>query len=91
VAATTAGGAILGLSTLSFVDEPGDHLKNILFGGAIGLIIGVAVVAYSQAQGSQEAIETTQFYPLEELEQTSPTYVSQVISAPYSLNWSFRF
>jgi hypothetical protein len=47
------GGAILGLSTLSFVDEPGDHLKNIVIGGSIGIIIGVAVVAYSQATKSQ--------------------------------------
>jgi hypothetical protein len=49
VGACTVGGAVLGLSTLPFTEEPGDHLKNILVGGAIGLIIGVALVAYVQA------------------------------------------
>lgn len=43
------GGAVLGLSTLSFVDEPEDHLDNILTGGAIGIIAGVIYVAYRQA------------------------------------------
>ena len=42
-------GAILGLSTLSFAEEPGDHLKNIVVGGALGLIVGVVAVAYKQA------------------------------------------
>ena len=41
VAAIGAGGAILGLSTLSFVEDPKDHLKNVLIGGSIGIIIGL--------------------------------------------------
>jgi len=45
------GGAVLGLSTLSFVEEPGDHADNILTGAAVGLIIGVIYVAYRQAYG----------------------------------------
>ena len=48
------GGAVLGLSTLSFVEEPKDHLKNILVGGSIGIIIGVGLVAYNQANRSKE-------------------------------------
>lgn len=47
-------GAVLGLSTLSFVNEPKDHLKNIVVGGALGIIIGVGVVAFRQANKSQE-------------------------------------
>lgn len=47
------GGAILGLSTLSFVDEPKDHLKNVVVGGAVGIIVGVAIVAWKQAEKSQ--------------------------------------
>jgi hypothetical protein len=35
------GGAVLGLSTLSFVDEPSENLKNVVVGGALGLIVGV--------------------------------------------------
>ena len=51
-------GAVLGLSTLSFVEEPGDHLKNIVVGGAIGIIIGVGVVAFNQANVSKVLIES---------------------------------
>ena len=61
VAGLGAGGAILGLSTLSFVEEPGDHLKNIVVGGAIGIILGVAVVAYSQANKSKDLYETNAY------------------------------
>jgi hypothetical protein len=49
IAVAGVGGAILGLSTLSFVDEPQDHLSNIYIGAAIGVIIGVGYVAYSAA------------------------------------------
>ncbi|MAE58200.1 MAG: hypothetical protein CME69_04925 [Halobacteriovorax sp.] len=52
-------GAVLGLSTLSFVEEPGDHLQNIVVGGAIGIIIGVGVVAYSQASKSQNFYQSS--------------------------------
>jgi len=54
VTAAGATGAILGLSTLSFVETPSDHLKNIVVGGAIGIILGVGVVAYLQANKSKE-------------------------------------
>lgn len=49
VGATAVGGAVLGLSTLSFVEEPGDHLKNIVVGAAVGIILGVGMVAYMAA------------------------------------------
>lgn len=54
VGAIGGAGALLGLSTLSFVEEPSEHLKNIVVGGAIGIIVGVGVVAYKQANVSQE-------------------------------------
>lgn len=57
VAAAGGAGAILGLSTLSFVSKPKDHLKNIVVGGAIGVIIGVAGVAWMQATKSQDAFK----------------------------------
>lgn len=44
-----AAGAVLGLSTLSFVDHPSEHMKNIAIGGAIGIVFGVAAVIFSQA------------------------------------------
>ncbi len=45
-------GAVIGLSTLSFVDRPSEELKNIMVGGSIGIIAGVAVVAWEQATKS---------------------------------------
>ena len=47
-------GAVLGLSTLSFVEEPKDHTKNIIVGASIGIIFGVGYVAFSQATKTQE-------------------------------------
>lgn len=58
VAGIGLGGAVLGLSTLSFTEEPKDHLKNILVGGSIGIIAGVAVVAWRQATKSKSVIES---------------------------------
>ena len=54
VAGAGLGGAVLGLSTLSFVEEPGDHLKNILVGAALGVMGGVAFVGYSTANKGRE-------------------------------------
>lgn len=52
-------GAVLGLSTLSFVEEPKEHLKNIVVGGAIGIIIGVGIVAWGQASKSRDSYQQT--------------------------------
>lgn len=53
VVAGGLAGAILGLSTLSFYDEPKEHTNNILMGASLGLIAGVVVVAMGQATQSQ--------------------------------------
>ncbi|OIQ19047.1 MAG: hypothetical protein BM556_07110 [Bacteriovorax sp. MedPE-SWde] len=63
IAGTGAGGAVLGLSTLSFVEEPGDHLKNIVVGGAIGIIVGVGIVAWGQANKSKGLYESGSINP----------------------------
>ena len=52
-----AAGAVLGLSTLSFVDEPSDSISNIWTGAAVGVIAGVIFVAYNSAQKNQEDLE----------------------------------
>ena len=57
VVSAGAAGAVLGLSTLSFVETPKDHLKNIVVGGALGIIVGVGVVAYNQANVSRDYYE----------------------------------
>lgn len=47
-------GAILGLSTLSFVEEPKEHTRNILVGASLGIIAGVGYVAFSQANKQRQ-------------------------------------
>ena len=58
VAGAGAAGAVLGLSTLSFVDKPSRHISNIWTGAAIGVIAGVIWVAYNSAQRGQEDLQS---------------------------------
>ena len=51
-------GAILGLSTLSFVNEPQEHFDNVVVGGALGIIVGVSIVVWMQATKSKAIIGT---------------------------------
>ena len=60
VGMASLAGAVLGLSTLSFVDEPTGRLENIVGGAALGIIVGVIVVAWGQAHKSQDAYDKTQ-------------------------------
>jgi len=46
------GGAVLGLSTLSFYGEPQDHIGNIWTGLAVGVIGGSAYVLTQNNQSS---------------------------------------
>lgn len=59
VAGAGAAGALLGLSTLSFVDKPSEHLSNIWTGAAIGVIAGVIFVAYNSAQKGTEELQSS--------------------------------
>jgi hypothetical protein len=52
-------GAILGLSTLSFVERPGDNLRNVYTGAALGVIGGVIYVIYNSAQRGTEELEAS--------------------------------
>jgi hypothetical protein len=48
------GGAVLGLSTLSFYGRPQDKLSNIAVGFAVGVITGTIVVTYNAATNPDE-------------------------------------
>lgn len=52
------GGAVLGLSTLSFYGEPEDHVSNIWMGLGVGLIAGTAYVTTRDTNYSQLEIPT---------------------------------
>ena len=88
-------GAILGLSTLSFVDEPSQHTKNIAVGGAIGIIIGVTVVILSQASQttlSQNSMPLNEFNheSIKRLEFKDTKIAENYFNKP-SVNYSFSF
>jgi hypothetical protein len=53
------GGAILGLSTLSFYGRPQDKLSNIAIGFAIGIIGGTVYVTYKAAAQPSEFYGST--------------------------------
>lgn len=48
------GGAILGLSTLSFYGRPQEKLSNIAIGAALGIITGTIYVTYKAATQPEE-------------------------------------
>lgn len=48
------GGAVLGLSTLSFYGRPQEKLANIAIGFAFGIIAGTALVTYKAATSPAE-------------------------------------
>jgi len=103
VGATAAGGALLGASTLSFVEEPGDHLKNILVGAAIGVIIGVGMVAFMAATKNKERFEEANLFidPDKDLQfattsrmkwhSTQHNSYNTIIREPSALGYQFTF
>lgn len=48
------GGAVLGLSTLSFYGRPQDYLVNIAIGAAVGVIVGTVYVTYKAASQPED-------------------------------------
>lgn len=100
VAGTGLGGAVLGLSTLSFVEEPKEHLDNILIGGSIGIIVGVAIVAWGQATKSKGLYEDNAqvkkpdfgTYARSSWHQSEHAKnIGPLVKAPSYLNYSFTF
>jgi hypothetical protein len=98
VAWSGLGGAILGISTLSFTENPKDHLKNIYVGASIGIIVGVALVAYMQANKARTRYDdaasgSAGLTPLFKFE-TNEFDDSNEISfkqASYGVGWTFQF
>lgn len=74
------GGAVLGLSTLSFYGRPQDKLSNIAVGFAVGVIAGTIAVTYSAATNPDE------FYGLapsrDELLGPAPSYTTLASRQP---------
>lgn len=97
-------GAVLGLSTLSFVEEPKEHTRNIIVGASIGIIAGVVVVAMSQATKTQNLMypDGDEYGRLDDQKSFGTgmrglwhgqEYGSQValIQSPYSVGFNLNF
>ncbi|MCO4755593.1 MAG: hypothetical protein KC478_14020 [Bacteriovoracaceae bacterium] len=93
-------GAILGLSTLSFVDEPKEHTRNILVGASIGIIAGVGFVAFSQANKSRDMLYGEQannaqsgFTSLARVNWHYENFArdQRPVAAPLQLGYSFKY
>ncbi len=83
------GGAILGLSTLSFYGRPQDKLANIAIGFAFGVIGGTALVTYKAATNPSELYGRQ--LELERALEMNNAMVAPPTTAPlrWDVSWSF--
>ncbi len=82
------GGAVLGLSTLSFYGRPQDYLSNIAIGFAVGVISGTVFVTYKAATNTDTFSDpkSTSYFP--ELENSQKRNL--LSSTPVAnLTWTF--
>ncbi len=102
VVGAAAGGAILGLSTLPFVEVPERHLQRIVIGAALGIILGVGVVAwqqgaksknmYLQNAGSGAYINFSKFSTSDRLAWHNKSFIKNLSVKNYALlDYSFSF
>ncbi len=86
VASAGLGGAILGLSTLSFEAEPTQHFRHVLVGGSLGIIVGVAIIAWRQATKNQNNYEPLYQYQIQDLKLPPSPFIADSVA-----NSSFTF
>ena len=80
------GGAILGLSTLSFYGRPQEKLQNIAIGGAFGIIAGTVFVTY------KAATNPTELYGRQlEIERGQERQLLAAQRPSIDFNWTFEF
>lgn len=83
------GGAVLGLSTLSFYGRPQDKLANIAIGFAGGVILGTTFVTYRAATNPAEFYGATKPEIEDEIERNR-SHIQTAPKAPmYTLNFEF--
>lgn len=83
------GGAVLGLSTLSFYGRPQDNLSNIAIGFAVGVITGTVIVTYRAATNPAE-FYGTQYRPDQSVDKAIHL-ASRQDETPLKMNYNFSF
>ncbi len=86
---TGLGGAVLGLSTLSFYGRPQDNLSNIAVGFAVGVITGTVIVTYRAATNPAE-FYGSEYRPDETYQEASRLAAFKPIE-PLKLQYHFEF
>ena len=84
---STLGGAVLGLSTLSFYGEPQEHTNNIVTGALLGAVGGSAYLLYDSATPAPTPIDYTQSFD----EQIKNKKALASAKAPTLVNYQFEF
>lgn len=59
---STLGGAVLGLSTLSFYGDPEEHTENISTGALLGLLAGSGYLVYDSSRPPQGSYDISQSF-----------------------------
>lgn len=77
---SSLGGAVLGISTLSFYDRPQDHLSNVAVGGTVGALLGSIYV-------TKESLDYETVSTLEE----GGTWTMAMLPRREELQLSWRF
>ena len=89
------GGAILGLSTLSFYGRPQDRLSNIAIGFGVGVIIGAIWVTWKAARKPTELYEydTDVEFEYEDARNTSTDYLflPENYQQPLTIQYGWTF
>lgn len=84
------GGAVLGLSTLSFYGRPQERLNNIAIGFALGIMAGTAFVTYKTATNPSELYGRQR--DIEELQAVSSAHAWQATTpGPLAFTFSSSF
>lgn len=82
------GGAILGLSTLSFYGHPEEHTDNISLGALVGFVAGVGYVVYDSSRPATPNYEYSQNLGWD---QKSRRASATVAKAPPIVQFGFEF
>ena len=84
---STLGGAVLGLSTLSFYGEPQEHTDNITTGALIGALAGGAYLLYDSSLPQAAPVDYTQSFD----EQMKNKKALASAKAPVLVSYQFDF
>lgn len=84
---STLGGAILGLSTLSFYGEPQEHTENITTGALLGALAGAGYLVYDSSRVREGSYDISQ--SLEEQMRNKRALASA--KAPVLVSYKFEF